>query len=340
MTSNDSKTRSVVWEKMAVHKQFDVQESSTLISSGEEVLEPTMLFVGVSTSKSFVHRVFPSWLKIIGRDAKLRGVDINLNSPRDVYRNVVRQIESSENLLGALVTSHKANIFDQAADIFSVVGPYARALREVGVIYKQGTQLTCDATDPFSTRKVLNELLSRGYWSQSAAHALILGSGGAGIALAYAILADAEDSPSQVLMTDVDPARVDVVKSVMAPFVSNGRLNAVVVHGNDTDTLMAKLPEGSLIVNATGLGKDRPGSPISSRAHFPRRSIVWEFNYRGDLQFLQMAKSQAEHENLTVEDGWNYFIYGWAYVMSRVFDFVPNDQVLDQFASIANAERD
>jgi shikimate dehydrogenase len=45
------------------------------------------------------------------------------------------------------------------------------------------------------------------------------------------------------------------------------------------DELMAILPPGSLVINATGMGKDRPGSPISDNGLFPERGIVWELNY-------------------------------------------------------------
>ena len=57
------------------------------------------------------------------------------------------------------------------------------------------------------------------------------------------------------------------------------------------DALMSKLPEGSLVINATGMGKDRPGSPISEAGIFPKNGLVWELNYRGELDFLKQAQS-------------------------------------------------
>ena len=53
------------------------------------------------------------------------------------------------------------------------------------------------------------------------------------------------------------------------------------------------LPPRSLVVNATGMGKDRPGSPLRAGAAFPERSAVWELNYRGELEFLRQARAQA-----------------------------------------------
>ena len=51
------------------------------------------------------------------------------------------------------------------------------------------------------------------------------------------------------------------------------------------DAIMAALPAGSIVINATGMGKDRPGSPITDAGLFPVRGIAWEFNYRGELDF-------------------------------------------------------
>ncbi len=52
------------------------------------------------------------------------------------------------------------------------------------------------------------------------------------------------------------------------------------------------LPPGSLVVNATGMGKDRPGSPLGPTSVFPRDGVVWEFNYRGSLDFWHQALAQ------------------------------------------------
>ena len=76
---------------------------------------------------------------------------------------------------------------------------------------------------------------------------------------------------------------------------------------------------GSLIVNATGLGKDAPAFRSRMRQVF-RNSLVWEFNYRGDLVFLRQAKAQESARNLTIEDGWTYFVHGWTRGIADVFD--------------------
>jgi len=88
----------------------------------------------------------------------------------------------------------------------------------------------------------------------------------------------------------------------------------------DNDVVMAGLAPGSMVVNATGLGKDAPGSPITDAARFPDRGFAWELNYRGDLVFLRQAFAAAENKRLRIEDGWTYFIHGWSAVIAEVFE--------------------
>jgi shikimate 5-dehydrogenase len=78
-------------------------------------------------------------------------------------------------------------------------------------------------------------------------------------------------------------------------------------------------PAGSLVINATGLGKDRFGSPLSDAARFPAGAIAWDLNYRGDLTFLEQARRQQDSSQVYVVDGWRYFLHGWSEVISEVF---------------------
>ncbi len=105
------------------------------------------------------------------------------------------------------------------------------------------------------------------------------------------------------------------------------------------DQLMETLPDGSMVINATGLGKDRPGSPISDDARFPRNSIAWELNYRGELDFMHQALAQQATRDLRVEDGWVYFLHGWSQVINQVLHVEITGEQFDRFAAAANAIR-
>ena len=87
---------------------------------------------------------------------------------------------------------------------------------------------------------------------------------------------------------------------------------------------MASLPEYSIVINATGMGKDTPGSPLTDLGIFPKNGIAWEFNYRGELDFMHQALRQIESRNLKVEDGWVYFLHGWSQVIAEVLQHGPN----------------
>jgi shikimate 5-dehydrogenase len=107
----------------------------------------------------------------------------------------------------------------------------------------------------------------------------------------------------------------------------------------ENDALLGRLPPGSLAVNATGLGKDRPGSPLTDAAVFPQDGIAWDLNYRGRLDFLQQARLQAGSRRLKVADGWDLFVIGWALVMQAVFAVDPFGPVYAELEEAAEAAR-
>jgi len=106
------------------------------------------------------------------------------------------------------------------------------------------------------------------------------------------------------------------------------------------DRVMAGLAPGSLVINATGLGKDAPGSPITNAAVFPTDGLAWELNYRGDLVFLEQARAQSDRL-IHVEDGWIYFLHGWTQVIGEVFhvDIPTSGPSFDELSRSARAAR-
>ena len=77
-----------------------------------------------------------------------------------------------------------------------------------------------------------------------------------------------------------------------------------------------------------------PGSPPSHQATFPQHAVVWEFNYRGSLEFLQQARAQQRGRELVVEVGWRYFVHGWSQVVADVFAVpMPRETVQELAAS-------
>jgi shikimate 5-dehydrogenase len=109
----------------------------------------------------------------------------------------------------------------------------------------------------------------------------------------------------------------------------------------DNDALVGALAPDSLVINATGLGKDAPGSPITAAARFPAHGYAWDFNDRGELVFLDQVRAQQEARGLTIEDGWVYFLHGWTQVIAEVFQIeIPTSgPVFDELSRIAAAAR-
>jgi shikimate 5-dehydrogenase len=102
---------------------------------------------------------------------------------------------------------------------------------------------------------------------------------------------------------------------------------------------MAALPPGSVVINATGMGKDRPGSPLTDSGLFPLDGWAWELNYRGELDFMHQALRQQASRGVRVEDGWIYFVYGWTQVVAEVFDVNLTSQVFKSLNDAAASIR-
>jgi shikimate 5-dehydrogenase len=105
------------------------------------------------------------------------------------------------------------------------------------------------------------------------------------------------------------------------------------------DRIMEEMPKGSLVINATGMGKDRPGSPITDAGRFPIDSIAWELNYRGELGFMHQALAQRASRRVTVEDGWLYFLHGWTQAIAEVLDLAIDEALFNRLGQVASRVR-
>jgi shikimate 5-dehydrogenase len=284
---------------------------------------PTMYFVGVSTGSSLIMRVFGPWAELLGLgDCELRGIDLPLGAAENDYRAVVDLIGGDERSLGALVTTHKLDLYAAARDRFAEVDGFGELMREVSSISKRDGRLLGHAKDPISSALALDAFVPAGHWAGARRDAIILGAGGAATAIAYVLATGpVDDRPARITVTDVAQERLDGLADALAQVDGAAAVETMLVSGAaQSDALLDRAPDGSLVVNATGLGKDGPGSPLSDAARFPRDGLAWELNYRGELRFLAQAREQAGARGLTVEDGWTYFIHGWTQVIAEVFD--------------------
>ena len=299
---------------------------------------PTMYFLGVTTGKSSIMKVFPRWAEALGRDVILQGIDLEIHADADDYRRVVEFIKRDPLSLGALVTTHKIDLLAAARDLFDELDEYARILGEVSSISKRDGRLVGHAKDPISSGLALEAFLPQGWWTQTGGEALVFGAGGSALAISMYLMdpRHGENRPGKVVVTNRSTPRLEAMRRI------HGQLDYGVPCEyrhcptlEDNDRVLAALPPCSLVINATGLGKDRPGSPITDGALFPEKARVWDFNYRGDLRFLVQARVQQKEIDLIVEDGWIYFIHGWTQVIAEVLNVAIGPEKIGQLSRIA-----
>ena len=298
---------------------FDIQTKSV----------PTFYFIGVTTGKSSIMKVFPLWMKVLGRpEIVIEGIDLKIHDAPQAYRQAVAQIQRDPLSIGALVTTHKIDLYQAARDMFDYLDPYAQICGELSSISKRDGALEGHAKDPITAGLSLDAIVGPGYFGRTGGDVLCFGSGGSGVATALHLInkTDPADRPKRFVFTNRSQWRLDHAQAMIE---SQGTdIEFVYVQNEDAainDQWMASMPAGSVVINSTGMGKDTPGSPISWQGLFPLDGVAWEFNYRGELDFLHQALAQKETRRLCVEDGWVYFVHGWTQVVAQVLhvDLTP-----------------
>ena len=282
-----------------------------------------MYFIGVTTGQSSIMRVFPAWADYLGLGATLHGVDLRPGAEGSAYREVVNLIREDPRAAGALVTTHKLDLLRSARELFDELDEDAELLGEISSIAKRDGRLVGSAKDPQTSGLALNSILGHGYWTDRDADVLLLGAGGAALALTLHLHRQATaggGAPRRVILTDSGASRLRTIRAAHRRIGLTIPVDYVEVAGAaDNDHQLARLREGSVVVNATGRGKDLPGSPLTGAVNFPRAGIAWDFNYRGELPFLAQARARQAELSLRVADGWEYFVHGWTRVIADVF---------------------
>jgi shikimate 5-dehydrogenase len=305
--------------------------------------QPTMYFIGVTTGKSSINKVFPLWMEVLGRpDVVLRGVDHPMHDDPEAYRASVAQIRDDPNSLGALVTTHKIDLYNAARDMFDTFDPYAQITGELSSISKLDGRLEAHAKDPITAGYSLDAIVGEGYFGRTGGQVLCLGAGGSAVAtLLYLINKPAAaDRPARFVVVNRTQERLNHMREMVEKLGTD--IEVVYVRNDDpavNDRLMAGLPDYSIVINATGMGKDSPGSPITDEGLFPMHGIAWEFNYRGELDFMHQALRQVESRDLTVVDGWVYFLHGWSQVIAQVLHIDLTPELFRQLDEAASTVR-
>jgi len=299
----------------------------------------TMYFIGVTTGESSINDVFPRWAEVIGLDAQLVGIDHEIHDDPEAYRDTVEFLRREEKARGALVTTHKIDLFNAAKDLFDLFDYHSAIQHEVSCISKENGKMVGHAKDPITSGRSMEDFIPDDFWRKHDGEVMIMGAGGSARAISSYLFdpkRDKKDMPSRLVINNRSQPRLDKFKRIFQDI--NPDVEAeynLTPEPEDNDEVLKDIKPYSLIVNATGLGKDKSGSPLTDDCEFPENSLIWELNYRGGLKFMHQGYEQQEEKNLTVEDGWRYFIHGWSEHISEVFDLELNDQLLDELSEAA-----
>lgn len=290
----------------------------------EPATRPTFYFIGVTTGKSSIMKVFPAWAEHLGLgDVEIKGIDFPPHDTTENYREAVEFLKNDPLSLGALVTTHKLDLYQACKDMFDVIDPHATLMAETSCISKRDGKLICHAKDPISSGLSLDGFLPENHFADTGAELFSMGAGGSTIALTWHLMQEGrgKNRPARIVVSNRSQPRLDHIREIHESLGSDIPMEyRLAATATDNDDILASMAPGSVVINATGLGKDAPGSPLSDAAVFPKNAIVWELNYRGNLVFLDQANAAKTAQNLQVEDGWTYFIHGWTQVIAEVFD--------------------
>jgi shikimate 5-dehydrogenase len=258
----------------------------------------------------------------LGVVAVIKGVDFPLHASPGDYRAAVDFLKTDPLSLGALVTTHKIDLYRACRDQFDEIDRHALFMGETSCLSKKDGRLICHAKDPISSGLALDGFLPERHFERTGAEVFSMGAGGSTIALTWRLmqLSRGADRPTRIVVSNRSVARLEEIRRIHADLNSGVPTEyALAPLPSDNDAVLAGLRPGSLVINATGLGKDAPGSPLTDAARFPERAVVWDLNYRGDLVFLDQARAQRDQRGLQIEDGWTYFLHGWTEVIAEVF---------------------
>lgn len=311
------------------------------MSKYQPATQPTLYFIGVTTGKSSIMKVFPAWAEYLGlKDAVIKGIDFKLHDDPKAYREAVEFIRNDPLSLGALVTTHKIDLFHACRDMFDMIDPHALLMDETSCISKKDGKLICHAKDPISSGLAIDGFLGADYFERTDADLFSMGAGGSTIAITWHLMRKSrgKNVPARIIVSNRSQHRLDEIKRIHAEVASDVTVEYILApRPEDNDAVLNSLKPGSFIINATGLGKDAPGSPLSNAAVFPEKSVVWDLNYRGNLVFLDQARAQEQAKSLNVVDGWTYFIHGWTQVIAEVFhiDIPTSGPAFDRISEIA-----
>ena len=146
-------------------------------------------------------------------------------------------------------------------------------MRETSCLSKRDGKLICHAKDPISSGLAIDGFLGPRYFERTRADVFCIGAGGSGIAITWQLMRRerGENVPARIVVSDRSQARLDELKRIHREVPHDCAIEyGLAADTRANDNVLRSLKPGSLIINATGLGKDAPGSPLTDCRKLPR----------------------------------------------------------------------
>lgn len=174
--------------------------------SGARGSHATVYYLGITAHESSGNALFPAWCRRFGVDARLQCVNLPKDSAPERYHEFMTAVRRDPQAVGLLVTCHKAALHEHCEDAFETLTSDARTLREVGMGRIVDGRVHGDAHDVPALRAEVRRLLGDERWRDGGREVLIMGAGGAGLALARTLYCDADDV-GRIVVTERSSAR-------------------------------------------------------------------------------------------------------------------------------------
>ena len=292
------------------------------------------VFLGVSTGSSAVNLLFPRWCEVLGVDWTLEGVDLPIGSDPGQYRNFGFNARRPDNR--CIDNFTQGSCLRRREQPSRPSRAFVRGVRRSGSIASRWKEFWWGGvSDVASGGEILKSLFSSEQWLSGQREVLIIGGGGAGLAAAWNIAVNGIGSARRILIVEHSLERSSKIQDLVANWPTKCRVDVLSGSGSGDLDVVTSFSDGSLIINASGVGKDQPGSPVSDSVVFPLASTFWEFNYRGDLPLMHRAYLQERFPRTKVEDGKRYFATGWSVVMSKVAGRAWSPSIAESFELVA-----
>ena len=163
-------------------------------------------------------KLFPLWMEALGySEIKIYPCDLKIHDEPSNYRQAVAQIKYDDGCYGALVTTHKMDLYSAAKDMFEYFDPYALLLDEISCISKNNGRLEGHAKDPLTSGASYDHFIEKGYYEKTGANVLIFGAGGSSIATILHLINknDKADRPEKIIVINRSQPRLDHLYQIL-----------------------------------------------------------------------------------------------------------------------------